>query len=418
MPVVRARIVRHHDEPPRERRDPHSARGEILGPELEVTTPCVVPVGVRIDDRGETPVERSRTICIEVRVEREVPACERHLRPRADEVGIRDETLDAREARKEIEEGLAAELREEDAHVRVYGLEALLLELPEARRLFVAIDPFIGMIRARRETRDERGDDLGREPIVDDRVRERTRVRERIAMTIGDITQRDTREEREHVHRHIRRTDAHSRPQGDAPSTPSGSPDKEGRGGGTVNRFLSTLALGAFLVGCADSAPVLDTGVPNDTQVDQLTDAQARQICERAETVAEDVFGVDVQHELQCVAGGIAADALNISTCKASYNDCIAEPFTGEPVDFDCGTVTAPMLANCNATVGELEACANAQLRLVNGLISEVDCGLADDPARLEQILADLEAGSMPEACASLPMDCPIFFGDMSMEGP
>jgi hypothetical protein len=178
-------------------------------------------------------------------------------------------------------------------------------------------------------------------------------------------------------------------------------------------RSFFTLALALALVSCGDGgSPTLDTGVPNNTQVDEITTAQARQICERAEDLVEDLFGEDRQHHLMCTGQGIAYDVADLGSCRSSYNDCINEPFEAEDPDFDCEAVDAPMLSGCNATIGELEACVNAQVKFFNDILEDIDCGLADDPDRFEALLAELEEGTDPSACAALPEECPDFFGD------
>ena len=185
-----------------------------------------------------------------------------------------------------------------------------------------------------------------------------------------------------------------------------------------MTRILQVLLVASALGACSSSQPVLDTGIPNDTQVDELTDAEARQICERAEALANDVFGVDTQHELACTVTGVAYDVANLGTCRDSYADCIAEPFEGVVADFDCASVTAPMLDDCNATIGDIEACANAQLSIVDDLLDEVSCDLVDDPSRIQTLLAELEGEVTPPACEALPEACPTFFGEMNAPEP
>lgn len=181
-------------------------------------------------------------------------------------------------------------------------------------------------------------------------------------------------------------------------------------------RFFSIPVVILALVSCSESSPTFDTGVPNDTEVDELTTEQAQQVCERAEDLSERVIGPEVQHRLQCVGTAIAYDLANLGSCKSSYDDCIDEPFDADPIDFACETVEAPDVAGCNATIGEIEACANAQLKLVDDLLDQANCDLVDDPDRLQEIIEGLEERADPEACASLPDSCPDFFGG-AMEG-
>lgn len=176
---------------------------------------------------------------------------------------------------------------------------------------------------------------------------------------------------------------------------------------------LSIPCLVLVLVGCAESRPALDTGVPDGTPVNELTDEDAQQICRAAQELANDVFGPEEQHHVQCTVTAVAYDLADLGMCDDSYADCIAEPYDADPADFDCESATAPMLESCTATIGEIEACANAQIRVFDDVVSQLDCGLVDDPDRIAEIMAELEGAANPEACASLPENCPIFFGDL-----
>lgn len=181
----------------------------------------------------------------------------------------------------------------------------------------------------------------------------------------------------------------------------------------------STLVLG--LVACDDGAsgPTLDTGVPGKTQVDELTDAQAQQVCRGFERLANQIAGADVQKRLLCVFNGLTQQATGLATCDSTYSTCMRESsITGQAISLGCDSATAAALAGCQATIAEVEACANAQAATVDALLDQISCKLTNTDALralLDETQSNVETSAIPE-CQALAASCPAYLGEIGLD--
>jgi hypothetical protein len=150
-----------------------------------------------------------------------------------------------------------------------------------------------------------------------------------------------------------------------------------------------------------------DTGLPADKPIATLTDAEVASLCSKFDdfyskgTVATNLknFSCSFSGFLAAALGGADSDASARTLCKAAYDGCIAEP--GETTS-EC---TKPS-AECTATVGEVEACANDSAKYLAQLgdvfPSCAELTLAD--------LMDMDAVMPPDepsSCTTLDMKCP-----------
>lgn len=125
--------------------------------------------------------------------------------------------------------------------------------------------------------------------------------------------------------------------------------------------------LACTLVACGDSSdsggPV-DSGLPAERKGSELSDAEAKQLCEAsAEQLAGQLDTADLKHFF-CVTQGIFAAAAGgnmVSTCEGVYDMCMMMDF--KPTDG--GGADTCMLAfdltTCEATVSDIEACLTEQ---------------------------------------------------------
>jgi hypothetical protein len=153
----------------------------------------------------------------------------------------------------------------------------------------------------------------------------------------------------------------------------------------------------------------LDTGLPADKPISELTDAELAGLCSKFdEFYTTGSVGMDL-NEFSCRFGGIFAaalagadtDAEAQAACKSTYDACVAAP-----------TETTEMCSKptgvCTATVAELEACANDSAKAVQQLTSAF-------PACAELTVADLTdlggggdtAPQDPASCTTFQMKCP-----------
>lgn len=168
---------------------------------------------------------------------------------------------------------------------------------------------------------------------------------------------------------------------------------------------LICLASVTLAVGCGSSTP-LDSGVDQDKKASEVTDDEAKQICEAAEKYTND----KITPEMQCLGEGALAAGLAMATgadpeaaCNDAVADCVDSADSG--VGLDCDEASAEEVADCDATVGEVETCMK----------DYVDAGAAafdnyPDCAGMEDFLSkgELPDGdvSVPESCAKLDEAC------------
>ena len=183
-----------------------------LVPELEGAAPFGLPVLAEVIEDRDLALEVPRSIAVEVRVQREVPARKRERQPRAPKVRIGDEPLDARERAEEIEERHARELGEQVSQGRVDALEAGALELPEPRRLLAIVAPHPAVVIWTGEARSEFERELCAEEPVEEGVRIRTRGAVLVALREGEIAKPLSIEEESGSAERRRADDAHQSP--------------------------------------------------------------------------------------------------------------------------------------------------------------------------------------------------------------
>lgn len=168
---------------------------------------------------------------------------------------------------------------------------------------------------------------------------------------------------------------------------------------------VSAWALG----GCGDGGPPpIDTGIADSTRVADLTDEQAVQACIAAERwEREQAPNLFSERELcTLLAVSFTEDA---ATCEAAVISCRErglppdEP-DGDTPEQECAGETAPDVgASCDATVGELEACANARVDANQRALAELDCSYAGD----EEAVDELSDRYEPAICRDLERRCP-----------
>lgn len=150
-----------------------------------------------------------------------------------------------------------------------------------------------------------------------------------------------------------------------------------------------------------------DTGLPTDKPIATLTDAEIAGLCSKFDdfyskgTVATNLknFSCSFAGFIAAALGGADSDAAARALCKTAYDGCIAAP--GETTS-ECKKPSA----ECTATVGEVEACANDSAKYLAQLGDVF-------PSCAELTLADLMDGGdvmtpdEPSSCTTLDMKCP-----------
>lgn len=148
------------------------------------------------------------------------------------------------------------------------------------------------------------------------------------------------------------------------------------------------------------------SGVDKEHTAGDLNNAEVQSLCSWAATSYEALLARDLQQTCTLFAGGFGGSA---AECSLIVDECVEEfEAVGLPPS---DPSTCPRdLVDCSATVGEIEACLEAQYAALEVLLGAVSCegGL---PAEVEAAYAEL-----PTACGRVQAKCPAMFEDAPVE--
>lgn len=166
----------------------------------------------------------------------------------------------------------------------------------------------------------------------------------------------------------------------------------------------------AALAGCGGGTDTaFHAGVNESEPVNQLSDSDVRQVCERLQDYLQtQVFSPERIQTATCTVAGVAAEnTFDGVTCEESVRDCTSDP-PQATIDFvDCTAIDNTVVSGCSATVGQLEDCVNEISGDVNHIYDQLTCSLADDPdwqTKLQNLADQLQTTS----CAELDPGCPF----------
>ena len=184
--------------------------------------------------------------------------------------------------------------------------------------------------------------------------------------------------------------------------------------------LLGAAFAGAQGCGGGGSNPSVSSGLPKEASVSGLSETDQAQLCE---ATAEAAASVVDEGSICTLLGAVAAitfsettDQVTVdrATCEAARDECLNEDTVVETTEEQCSPdEVMSTLENCQATVGEVEACLSAQLRLVQSVVSRLNCGATitmDD-------IQDFEASQDPAECEGLDQTCPGLFSDTDFIG-
>ncbi len=176
----------------------------------------------------------------------------------------------------------------------------------------------------------------------------------------------------------------------------------------TRSILLAAFAAASFACGGGTS---FSSGVDETKQVKDLTDADAKTLCDNAEETAKDFY--ENNKDGFCKLGGVLVAAFSggdPATCEATVETCKGqEPETSgkcEPID------TA-----CEATIAEIEACYNDSIEAAEEVFDEISS------KSCEELLMDTSSApggdvQTPASCTALMEKCPTLeFGNVSITG-
>lgn len=170
----------------------------------------------------------------------------------------------------------------------------------------------------------------------------------------------------------------------------------------TPTRLLLTLA--CTLLACGgDSGPgPVDSGLPDERKGSELSDAEAKQLCEaRADHAAALISEDDAKHQA-CTFGGLVVAGGSVETCKTFYDMCIKMDFEEDPEPAgEC--MLGFELSTCEATIAEIEACFTEEDDANAAAFKSISC---NDAATT----GDPNPPQAGPACSTAQAKCPGIF--------
>ena len=151
------------------------------------------------------------------------------------------------------------------------------------------------------------------------------------------------------------------------------------------------------------------TGVTGETTVGAIPADKRQAVCDALLEYTRGQITEAESKKVTCVLAGIAASSLaggaslDISACNMTYQACLdAEP-EPDATPEACALANAP--AECDVTVDELEACAQASVQAFKTIAANLSggCAVVANPSSLESAFSSEE----PEVCASIKSRCP-----------
>lgn len=169
---------------------------------------------------------------------------------------------------------------------------------------------------------------------------------------------------------------------------------------GTIDRCAVVLAA---LCTC-DGGPI-DSGLPEDQRVDTLTPDEAQQLCDAARGYYERVVADAELVAYICTSRALAESGGEIEVCEEEAAACVADPppeVEAIAADVRAEGICEPLvLASCEATVAEVEACLAEFAVYIDGLYAAHGCAmLADPPEPMGEVVVG-------PACEAIAGECP-----------
>lgn len=160
----------------------------------------------------------------------------------------------------------------------------------------------------------------------------------------------------------------------------------------------------------------VDTGLPESTELQDVTAAQYEAVCDSVRDTLGQRFGAERMTRALCELQGAALED-EPAVCREAADQCVTDVqnddsmfFTTEDADvasdFECGEMSG--LEGCDVTIGEFETCLNDTMTAVDTALAAVAC---DNAANVE--LTDVLAGDnlleieQPSSCQRLETNCP-----------
>jgi hypothetical protein len=179
-----------------------------------------------------------------------------------------------------------------------------------------------------------------------------------------------------------------------------------------VALLAGALACGEDSSGSAPPSARFSTGLAPERAVSDLSVAESKQTCEQFKAAGNQRLSPDVLRNGFCEAFAMAATSSR-DECESQKSSCVADGDQGIAGQLDDGFTGASLdceqaeanLAQCNATVGELETCLNDVFDSVLDLFAQFSCDKAGSMSGPS--LPSLQP-EPPARCVRLQDTCPF----------
>lgn len=182
-----------------------------------------------------------------------------------------------------------------------------------------------------------------------------------------------------------------------------------------MNRIAPVALAALYVMGCSSGTrvPTFESGVDPERPLLGQSDAQEQAFCEEAMRYIDVLYPEELAQRGDCMTGALVIGLIRgESACAAQLDRCMADAPPAPLTDLMCDVHDFAPYVGCEATVGQVEACANATAEAVVRLVWPLDCKYAfellarDEPAaEMDAAIAALHAGP----CAPLGPTCPYF---------
>lgn len=175
----------------------------------------------------------------------------------------------------------------------------------------------------------------------------------------------------------------------------------------TLCVLLSAVMLAAL--GCDDDeGGSLSSGINSSKQLDELTEAEELKMCEEYASEVNSLFTKEKICKLIAVELGKSMGN-NTQMCESTYDSCMSDQMQEvfnqllDDLKIDCSAddyddgYDDGEEAECNATVGEAEKCANDLIAAAKAALNEISC----------DNLTSFEEPEEPASCEIVDQKCP-----------
>ena len=197
--------------------------------------------------------------------------------------------------------------------------------------------------------------------------------------------------------------------------------------------IVGTVASSLFAVACTSSTdgsgggsgPGAVSDVDSSKAVNNLSDSEVKEYCEDGKRYSEaQLAGIDLKKigcgiSAQLLASyGAENDADAQAKCRTQFDECMKQPTENTGADAgaqedDCAAFKE-QVANCNATVGEVNQCVADQTAALKALSAKDFC--AEAKAMSNDTPPNTTAFQPPASCKAIQSKCPSLAGTANTE--